>query len=241
MKKTTILSLIVVAAIITSCAVSGTYAKYSTSESITDKARVAEWDITIGDVENIDLFKKSYMIDVAGNEYSYVDAAAKVVAPGTSGEYKFTIGGTAEVNYRLGLSLGADSYNKVKLANGYDPLRFSYQINDSTASGWMTFDELKTALASNTSEKVYAAGETADASITIKWQWAFDSEEADYIDDAMDTKLALSNNKQVMLVIGVSAVQTKDQADSQKTVTPEPTIPEVPETPVEGNEEGNQD
>lgn len=257
MKKTTILSILVVAVIITSFAVSGTYAKYTTSESITDKARVAKWDFTVGDIETIDLFKSSYMTDADG--YSYVSADEKVVAPGTSGEYTFSIGGTAETNFRLGLSLGVDSYNNVKLTStttttvpgedgtettetttvvDYDPLRFSYSQDADGNDIWLTFDELKDALKDVASDKVYAAGETASAELTIKWKWAFDNTEADaaHIDNTKDTLLgnaiakatdATSDEYKVMLTISVSAVQTKEQADSQKTKTPD--------TPTEGD------
>ena len=63
--------------LITSCFVGGTFAKYVTSGTSGDNARVAKWGVTVTAHETGDIFAKSYDNTViAEGEY-------KVIAPGT--------------------------------------------------------------------------------------------------------------------------------------------------------------
>ena len=100
-KMMRIASALLVAVLLTTCAISGTFAKYTTSDSSTDSARVAKWGVSIvasGD----DLFNNQYTDTTNGITVKSVDDE-KVVAPGTSNSefgatgMKFTIAGTPEV------------------------------------------------------------------------------------------------------------------------------------------------
>ncbi len=104
MKKNTMMrvaSALLVAVLLTTCAISGTFAKYVTSDSATDSARVAKFGVTV-EVNGDDAFATSYKTNNdtynASMEYSVV-ADANVVAPGTAMEnaLTFTIAGTPEV------------------------------------------------------------------------------------------------------------------------------------------------
>ena len=68
-------SVMLVLALLTTCAMSGTFAKYVTSVSGTDQARVAYWGLNSGSSLTLNLFSKTYDSSVTGSD--------KVVAPGT--------------------------------------------------------------------------------------------------------------------------------------------------------------
>lgn len=97
--------------LITSCFVGGTFAKYVTSGSGTDSARVAKFGVTVS--ANGDVFAKEYDTDdqtVVGTIAKSVISTDKVVAPGTTSNGDFvaaTITGTPEVAVRVSYKLDA--------------------------------------------------------------------------------------------------------------------------------------
>jgi hypothetical protein len=112
-KMMRIASVLLVAALITTCAISGTFAKYVTKVEGTDKARVAKWGIVLTVDGNA--FAEKY----AATDAKYLDAEGKfsvvssvegekVVAPGTNSKlvndnYVATVKGTPEVATRYTL------------------------------------------------------------------------------------------------------------------------------------------
>jgi len=126
-KMMRIASVLLVAVLISTCAISGTFAKYVTKVSGEDKARVAKWGIVLT-VEGESVFADKYKTDETGeNAYDgtySVEAAApaaqegatatakaeKVVAPGTSSEgaenpLKASVKGTPEVATRYAIEI----------------------------------------------------------------------------------------------------------------------------------------
>ena len=76
--------------LITSYFVGGTFAKYVTSKSGTDSARVAKFGVTV--TANGDVFAKEYDTDdqtVVGTIAKSVISTDKVVAPGTKSSYRY--------------------------------------------------------------------------------------------------------------------------------------------------------
>ena len=119
-KMMRIASILMVATLITTCAISGTFAKYVTRASGEDSARVAQWGIILG-INGGEAFDTQYPASdeaylEAGGEYSVVSAGAlgdneieKVVAPGTSSEeikmnLVATVVGTPEVAARYAIT-----------------------------------------------------------------------------------------------------------------------------------------
>ena len=100
-------SALLVAVLLTTCAISGTFAKYVTTASATDTARVAKWGVRF--IVGSDLFDEYYNKDAAGytgmtlSVDSDSDPKVNLVAPGTAGDgYTFTTDGTKpEVSYRV--------------------------------------------------------------------------------------------------------------------------------------------
>ena len=115
-KMLRIASVLLVAVLISTCAISGTFAKYVTKASGEDAARVAKWGIILT-LEGEDVFLPEYAAD--DNTYNpiYADpesestvlaanATDKLVAPGTKNDgYKATVTGTPEVAVRYALKL----------------------------------------------------------------------------------------------------------------------------------------
>ena len=116
MKKNTIMriaSVLMVATLITTCAISGTFAKYVTRAEGKDSARVAKWGVllTVDGGAFADKYAatdEAYLED--GGVYSVVSSVEgeQVVAPGTSAEeanlaYVATVKGTPEVATRYTL------------------------------------------------------------------------------------------------------------------------------------------
>lgn len=91
--------------LITSCFVGGTFAKYVTSGTGGDNARVAKWGVTVTAHETGDIFAKSYDNTViAEGEY-------KVIAPGTEKDNAalVTLSGKPEVSVKV--TYNADSFS----------------------------------------------------------------------------------------------------------------------------------
>lgn len=91
--------------LITSCFVGGTFAKYVTSGTGGDNARVAKWGVTVTAHETGDIFAKSYDNTViAEGEY-------KVIAPGTKKDNAalVTLSGKPEVSLKV--TYNADSFS----------------------------------------------------------------------------------------------------------------------------------
>lgn len=88
-------SIMLMLCIITTCGVSGTFAKYTTEGTVTDSARVAKWGVTL-DINSDNAFAASY-----GENVKSSSSSKKVVAPGTDGTLlDLSITGTPEVAVR---------------------------------------------------------------------------------------------------------------------------------------------
>lgn len=112
-KMMRIAAVLLVVTLLSTVAISGTFAKYVTKASGEDAARVAKWGIVITAEDN--LFSKTYVAhdgSYVGGEYTVESSNDdKVVAPGTSsrdiddGGFVATIKGTPEVATRYTLKL----------------------------------------------------------------------------------------------------------------------------------------
>lgn len=101
-------SALLVAVLLTTSVISGTFAKYVTSEEGSDTARVAKWGVVI-EAESFGMFKTDYeTTDTAKftGDYSVSSSAGdKVLAPGTSGSFaNIAITGTPEVAVEVAIA-----------------------------------------------------------------------------------------------------------------------------------------
>lgn len=197
LKVVLVLALIAVIAII---ALSGTYARYVSTSTGTDKARVAHWKVNAtNEVSN--LFADSYT-HVVGK-----DGDTSVIAPGTSGTYTFSITGSVETDYKLKINAtGTDDINGA--VTGYSPIKYTFQKNSETAKTGLTFDALLSEINKiDDGTTTHTAGSLPTDTYTIGWAWAIDG------DDAKDTELGnlvSTSDKTVSLSVEVSATQVNE-------------------------------
>lgn len=201
--------------LVTTCAISGTFAKYTTEGSGDDQARVAYWGWNKDNVkiELDDLFKTSYDKNVLGKD--------DVIAPGTTNfatfqfiydKYSDTVA-SPEVAYTFKIDL-----TDCKIA---DDLKANGNIKWAVVAGttapeansneWGDWDAMITELNALDGTETFEAGAElpaiATSAYTIAWMWNF-STNAD--GDAADTALA---NKDVLDTVKIAIKITATQLD----------------------------
>ena len=208
-------SLLMVCVLATTCGISGTFAKYVTSTSSDDHARVAVWGIN-ADAVSMNLFRNDYG-DVVSKD------GDKVIAPGTTGTSNFSILNTSalapEVKYEIAIDV-SDSKIAPSVENNPNVV---WKLDSGEFGTW---DQLMEAIlllsGSDTGSKVYEANEVAPKfatgeTHTITWEWKFENDangNGSFADeDAYDTALgnaALEQDILVELVIKITATQVND-------------------------------
>ena len=89
-------SVMLMLCLITTCAISGTFAKYTTSDSAQDSARVAKWGVAVN-VEG-ESFAKAYDGDTVSANTVVSSNVDDLLAPGTTGDFgSIAISGQPEV------------------------------------------------------------------------------------------------------------------------------------------------
>lgn len=206
MKKNIMLRLsavLLVAVLLTTCVISGTWAKYTSAGAATDSATVAKWGVTVTVTGN-EAFKDTYAADdalavSANTVVSSKDPKVNVLAPGTSGDLgSAAITGTPEVAVKVVVKLTVNltgwqidvTDDAVDNAVFYCPLVISNGTNtvDGTAyeddeAGFIAAIE---ALAKQTDGQEYAPNTnlaTEAYGATLTWAWAFNG------NDVKDTAL----------------------------------------------------
>ena len=194
-------SFLLIAVLLTTSIISGTFAKYVTEGSATDTARVAKFGVVID--ASGSLFSNSYVNAAGGNTPATsgtltVSAAENVVAPGTkcsNDGLKLSITGTPEVNVKVTFAIADDSNDVfLKAGNGlpdmttssttdtfnltadYNPIKYTLKKGGEAVSGanGVSLSELKTFLATYTDN--VAAGTDLGAAAntyTLTWEWPF--------------------------------------------------------------------
>lgn len=126
MKKNTMMrvaSALLVAVLLTTCAISGTFAKYIAADDGSDSARVAKWGVVV-EAKDFDMFKTDYETADAGvfsgnTVVSGKDPKDDVLAPGTSGSFgNIKITGTPEVAVQVDIVATVGLTGDWKDANG---------------------------------------------------------------------------------------------------------------------------
>ncbi|MBQ9704394.1 MAG: hypothetical protein IJV68_07640 [Clostridia bacterium] len=201
-------SVMLMLCLITTCAISGTFAKYTTSGTATDTARVAAWGVTVSVtgqfVKEVGTTVKSTTDDVVAPGMS--GTIATVTASGTpevsckivySATFDFGAnwtetfdndndgGTTPEVEYcPLVITVGTSTYaiDGIKLEDGSDPDVKCDDLADLKA-------KVEAAVADYTTD-TFNAGTSISSTLTLSYAWAFDDN-----DDELDTALGDQANK----------------------------------------------
>lgn len=167
--------------LLSTCVISGTFAKYTTSETTSDTARVAKFGVEIE--ANGATFAKIYENDVAADAGTEVKADVKVVAPGTKGSMAaMTISGipevAVEVKYEATLTLTGWDINGAEADGYYCPIIITVNETSYNGNDYATADLFAAAVvgAINGYTKTYDAGQNlSDEAIVatpdVSWEW----------------------------------------------------------------------
>lgn len=215
-KKKTISRLLAAAlsvAMMTSSLVSGTMAKFTSSASASDSARVAYWGIELAG-EALDLFSNQYETDgtsAAGIAYSVESATGDdVIAPGTTktASFEFISAGdkAPEVAYTLSVDVSESSIAK----DLRDNPNIVWKLDDGSWESWNNLLGHIRCLSGDISGiKDYEPNEmpaSMDHQIhTVSFKWNFSETEEG---DAYDT---LISNKDVLDLVNLSIVVSAEQ------------------------------
>ena len=157
-----IAAILMVAVLLTTCAISSTFAKYTTSGSSADEARVAKWGVNVS-CNVTGLFAQTYGTTVATdttNTYDHDDnnstaaIAWDLVAPGTAGYADFSslITGKPEVSVSVALNFDVELGEKwyVDTDTVYCPIVFKVGNQYFGFEGMKYEDEVIPATSSQT-------------------------------------------------------------------------------------------
>jgi hypothetical protein len=229
----------------TTCAISSTFAKYTTSDSATDSARVAKWGVTV-EVTGDDAFATEYTADKAssGNANAEVKSTVAVVAPGTEGDLAaITIAGTPEVAVNVKVVADVELANWTVDSTMYFPVvvKVNNTAVDVSAATDLAGVEaaiedaiIKAALGTSVTPAAdgtittgrsanvnYAPqnnfGEAATVDVTVTWEWPFTTTGNDAKDTALgDAATATATEPTISCTVSV----TVEQIDTYTAPTP---------------------
>lgn len=212
-------SALLVLTLLTTCAISSTFAKYVTKAEGSDKARVAYWGFDQNAVTEIDLFDGEYTNVKASGE---VDGFSNVIAPGTEKSTTFAFGYTNYKDDKIKAPEVAYTFTVNPTITGdYDELdknanfKWTLAKGSADATEYDTVAELLTAIKALSGDEsgtmTYDPGllprdfTSADETYTIGWKWEFSTGEAgDKADTAMGNSQTLEN---VTFTIAITATQ----------------------------------
>ena len=225
-------SILMIAVLMTTCTISGTFAKYVTEASAGDSARVAKWGVGITATGTT--FSEAYDTDdsaatvVSSNWDVGVDASEdKVVAPGTSGTFAtVAISGTPEVKVDLTADVDIELSNWTVDGDVYFPLVVEIggvAVTIDTTSLDTVETSIETAIikaltvdtvvpaTSNTGIAAthrYNANADLVHNVAITWEWPFSVSDAnDVLDTALGDQAAAGNAAGISASIAITATQ----------------------------------
>ena len=204
-------SVLGLAVLLTTCAISGTFAKYTTSDSNSDTPRVAKFGVTV--TANGEMFATSYANEesigttAVGEGSSVLSSDSdKLVAPGTKGTLaNAKITGTPEVAVRVsydatltldGWTVDSAEYCPLIIKVGNETYGLTGMEDSAGSSATQIATDIadlkskvETAIENYSAD--YAAGTNlseigATGYVSVSWEWAFDVSEEN---DVKDTKL----------------------------------------------------
>ena len=200
--------------LVTTCAISGTFAKYTTEVAGDDTARVAYWGFngTNADLVTIkSLFAESYNT----GKVNTANVGEKIIAPGTGNKATFVFnyvdsnfGAAApEVAYTLTIDASASSIDPLIEANNNIKWAVYEQGTDENLIAWGTFADMIDAIEALDDDESFDANELAPIANTtyvIAWNWAFEGPDG----NAEDTALGNSVDAlEVVVSIKITATQ----------------------------------
>ena len=198
---------LLVATLLTTCVISGTFAKYTSSASGSDTARVAKWSFKVGETDIVaqdsitfNLFDTIKEADTKTEETNVATATSgnTIIAPGTGGSFDIVLKNESEVTakYKIDFTETNESTIPIEYStdgtswkSSIDELDVNISNEDGTALGFTTSDNTKT--------------------ITVYWRWSYNAAETPVRNqsDANDTALGKDGNATVTVKAEITATQ----------------------------------
>ena len=162
-----IASLLLVAVIVTSCAVSGTFAKYVSTVNGTATASVAKWAFTGNDIDiatdktfTFDLFATiKDTSDAAEEDVLKDDDKVVKIAPGTSGSFAINLTNASEVNAKYTVDYTVTNNAGLPIEYSANGENWSSTLADITEAVAVDIDDT--------------------TSINVYWRWAYETADGD--------------------------------------------------------------
>lgn len=188
-------------AILSLTLVSGTMARYTSTTSGSDTARVAKWSVLVGTSDaaqtnsfTVDLFKTIVDTKDDSNETDVKPETAgdKIIAPGTKGSFVIDLTNASEVTTSYAIDF------TVTKTNNKIPVQFSINGTD-----WVNnIDDLDIKMndADSPTNNVLAAL-SGNISYTIQWRWAYNG------DDTIDTDLGKVGTDTITVEVKITFTQ----------------------------------
>lgn len=230
-------SALLVAVLLTTCTISGTFAKYVTTNSGSDTAQVAKFGVQINVADDLGLFDTAYAKE--DNQYTSTlsvrsETTAQLVAPGTKGSMSFNITGMPEVATRVSVDFDA-TCKAIQLAAGpytlpagafeaaaktvttdavYEPVKFYFGTNaiDANTQYTLTLAELKTAMGTAFTHDYEPNHNFGEGGLTyyLGWSWAFEDTSVDnvnFLDTYLGWEAATTTAQQEILDFDITVTQ----------------------------------
>ena len=215
-------SALLVAVLLTTCAISGTFAKYVTSKESTDTARVAKFGVDLG-VTVDGAFATEYDADVTVTDKDGAAIAKTVVAsstdqdnlvaPGTKGDLmaSATIAGTPEVAVNVKQEATLVLTNWAVEGTYYCPLVITVDGTKFYGMDYTSAAEFIAAVeAALDSDVNYAPNTDLTESHSVTWAWAFegtDGKQTDELDTALGNYAAKTGDIKISFTYKVTVTQ----------------------------------
>lgn len=205
-------AIVLMLTLLTTCAISGTFAKYVSTASGEDTARVAKWDFKVNNTTantsntfTFDLFATVCDTNTTSDDTDVKDTGADgktLIAPGTWGYADIVLNNTSEVSAKYAIAFGN--------TNTDIPLEFVV-VSDASgeaecpATGWKTdLTDFDIAASADTTITVDGSAET----VRVYWRWAIGaSDDVNDTTNKNDTTLGLAGTAEVTLSATVTVTQ----------------------------------
>lgn len=179
-------SCLLVAVLLTTCVISGTFAKYTSTATGSDIATVAKWSIKVidteiaatTDVENL-YFNLFDTINDTNNTADETNVSDNLIAPGTAGSFEFKVKNDSEVNAKYSVTLTETNASNIPLQYSVDGTEWKDSIAELSMTD-LTDNEINIGV---------------EETVTVYWRWVFEGTtngaHAGQI-DATDTALGIA-------------------------------------------------
>ena len=161
-KMMRIASVLLVAVLLSTCAIRGTFAKYASEFTADDNVRVAKWIVSANAKDSQTFAFNLFDTIKSTNGFSETNVVSGLIAPGTQGEFSIVLNADTEVAYDWEVDFEVINEKSV-------PIKFRFEDDNN----WGNLGDLN--------GHVAADEEALAETITVYWMWDF-GEEVD--DDA---------------------------------------------------------